>query len=133
MGKDGAPGLDGRDGKDGVDGRDGFSLEDFDLSTPDDGRTFVLRFARGETVIERQIRTANLLDRGIWKQGTYQKGDAVTAGGSLWIAQQDTTTKPETVGSHWRLATKRGRDGKDGKDGKDGERGPPGTPGRDKW
>ena len=42
-------------------------------------------------------------------------------------------TKPETIGSHWRLAVKRGQHGKDGIHGKDGERGPEGRPGRDKY
>jgi hypothetical protein len=42
----------------------------------------------------------------------YSAGDAVTFDGSLFIAQQNTTDKPETSAA-WRLAVKRGRDGKD--------------------
>ena len=38
----------------------------------------------------------------------------------MWIAQQDTDTKPDMPDSHWRLAVKRGRDGKDGKPGERG-------------
>jgi integrin beta 3 len=124
----GVPGMDGVDGKNGI---DGFGLEDFTVETPDDGRTLVLSFERGELKIRREVRTGTVLDRGIWRQGNYQKGDAVSFGGSLWIAQADTGTTPDTKGSDWRLAAKRGRDGKDGIAGKDGERGPKGDPGRD--
>ena len=129
----GPSGRDGKDAKDGAPGRDGFGLEDFSVSTPDDGRTFVFKFERGEFQKIVEVRTAMPLDCGVWKPGSYQKGDQVSTGGSLWIAQQDTDTKPETIGSQWRLSTKRGRDGKDGKDGKNGERGPEGKPGRDRY
>lgn len=119
-GRDGLPGRDGKDGekglngKDGADGKDGFGLDDFQVSTDDDGRTFVLSFHReGRDPIVRTIKTATVLDRGVWKEGQYQKGDGVTWGGSFFIAQKDTSIKPET-GADWRLAVKRGRDGKDG-------------------
>jgi hypothetical protein len=39
----------------------------------------------------------------------------VSFGGSAFIAQRDTTDKPESSDA-WRLAVKRGRDGKPGKD-----------------
>ena len=40
----------------------------------------------------------------------YERGDAVTYGGSLWIAQRDTNEYPRGEDSGWRLAVKRGRD-----------------------
>jgi integrin beta 3 len=115
-GRDGLQGLPGEKGKDGVngkDGRDGFGLEDFSIETADDGRSFTLLFARGDEKIIRNIKTGIVLDRGVWKEATFEKGDCVTWGGSLWIAQRDTSNKPDTADSGWRLAVKRGRDGKD--------------------
>lgn len=139
-GRDGLPGvqgekgLDGKDGRDGVDGKDGFSLDDFDVKSDDDGRTLIFSFQReGREPIIRQLKTAIVLDRGVWKEGGFEKGDSVTWGGSSWIAQRDTDAKPDTPDSGWRLAVKRGRDGKEGKRGPQGERGlkgEPGTPGR---
>jgi hypothetical protein len=52
-----------------------------------------------------------VIDRGVWREGQYKAGDAVTWAGSLWIAQKDTDAKPDS-GDGWRLSVKRGRDGK---------------------
>lgn len=53
-------------------------------------------------------------DKGVWKPGIFRKWNVVTFGGSIWIAQRDTTVKPGD-GADWRLAVKRGRDGSDAK------------------
>jgi len=139
-GRDGQPGVPGRDGKDGADGLDGKDgaagldgLGFDDLSLDYDGeRTITFRLQRGEQVKHYPIKLPILLDRGVWRsrEAPYEKGDGVSWGGSLWIAQADTRSKPDTGGSEWRLAVKRGRDGDDGKDGAPGERGPQGEPGR---
>jgi hypothetical protein len=56
------------------------------------------------------------IDRGVFKEGEpYVRGDVVTWGGSLWIAQKATSAKPDSPDSGFRLAVKRGRDGKDAK------------------
>jgi hypothetical protein len=55
-----------------------------------------------------------IIDKGVWREGEYEKGDAVSWDGSGWISQRKTTEKPGTSDA-WRLSTKRGRDGKDGK------------------
>ena len=79
------------------------------VTTVDGGRT--LRWAIGETVHE--IKTAIVLDAGVWKEGTaYVAGDGVTMGGSFFIAQADTSAKPGKS-DEWRLAVKRGTDGRD--------------------
>ena len=66
----------------------------------------------GETVHE--IKTSIILDAGLWKEGvTYAAGDAVTLGGSLYIAQIETSAKPPHGGDVWRLAVRAGRDGRD--------------------
>jgi len=85
------------------------ALKTATVSTPDGGRT--LHWAIGENVHE--IKTAIVLDAGVWKEGKdYVPGDAVTLGGSLFIAQAATTAKPGKS-DDWRLAVKRGSDGRD--------------------
>lgn len=123
----------GHDGAPGAPGRDGFSLSDFDTEMQPDGKTVLFKFGSGDILETHELFFGVPIDRGIWrdKEGGYQQGDCVTWGGSLFIAQKNTTTKPETAGSDWRLAVKRGRDGKDGKPGEKGERGPTGLPGKD--
>lgn len=102
-------------------------------STPDDGRTIVITLARNGEVISQNVITTGLpVDRGVWKEGAYTKGDGVSLGGEFWIARRDTKLRPVYgPNSDWRLAVKKGRDGKDGHDGKPGEAGPEGKPGRD--
>jgi len=73
--------------------------------------------------------------KGVWTEsGDYERQDAITWGGSVWIALQDDLGKPGTEDSGWRLAIKSGRHGKDGRDGEPGppgRDGEPGRPGRD--
>lgn len=100
-------------GKDGAPGKDGLGFEHMEETLEDGGRVVVRRYRRGEEVQEFRHVTATVIDRGVWKQGPYQRGDSVSHGGSTWIAQKDTETKPDTPDSDWRLSAKRGRDGKD--------------------
>lgn len=103
----------GKDGEDGKDGRDGFGFDDMTLDY-DGERTFTFLFQRGGHIEERRFVVPVVLDRGVYRAETaYAKGDAVTYGGSVWIAQSDTKAKPDGS-SDWRLAVKKGRDGKDG-------------------
>lgn len=126
VGKDGQSGQAGRDGKDGIDGL-GFD----DMTVDHDGeRGFVLRFERGDVKKEFTFVIPAVLDRGVWREGQYQKGDGATWAGSFFIAQRDTSDKPETSDA-WRLSVKRGRDGKDGKPGDRGPDGAQGKAGRD--
>jgi hypothetical protein len=127
-GKQGPPGLDGKDGERGAKGEPGRNAADLtlvqehidqrveraiaaiSLTTPDSGRT--LRFCLGGELV-REIKTALVLDAGVWKEGTtYAAGDGVTLGGSFFIAQTETTAKPGQS-NDWRLAVKRGTDGRD--------------------
>lgn len=99
--------------KDGKDGRDALDIEDFDISLADDGRTVTLSLKRGDDVVEKSVKLATILDRGVYSEdATYEKGDAVSYGGSLWISQKDAPEGKPGVGEDWRLAAKRGRDGK---------------------
>ncbi len=99
-------------GKDGDDGAT-FTVDDFDIEQYPDGRTFKFMFTRGDVCHSFEFAFPVVLDRGVWKEGDYENGDAVSWGGSLWIAQRDTSDKPDSPDSGWRLAVKRGRDGKD--------------------
>lgn len=111
------PARDGDDGKPGQDGKpglDGFSIDDFDAGIEDDGRMVVFALRSGNREQIKKIKVASLIDRGVHRPGApYEKGDVVTHGGSLWIAQKDTTAAPGEGSPDWRLAVKRGRDGKD--------------------
>jgi integrin beta 3 len=123
----GPAGLDGKNGERGQKGEPGRNAADLTylqdyaaeqvgrafktatVTTPDGGRT--LRWAIGDTVHE--IKTAIVLDAGVWKEGTtYAAGDGVTLGGSFFIAQAETSAKPGKS-DDWRLAVKRGSDGRD--------------------
>jgi len=127
QGATGLAGLDGRDGLPGPKGEPGRPAADLGflqnyvteqvgrafktatVTTADGGRT--LRWAIGDTVHE--IKTAIVLDAGVWKEGTtYVAGDGVTLGGSFFIAQAETAAKPGKS-DDWRLAVKRGSDGRD--------------------
>jgi hypothetical protein len=100
----------------GKDGLDALGFEDMTEELADDGRTIIRRYQRGDQVKEFRHTFAIVLDRGIWREGTYQRGDGVTWGGRYFIAQRETTEKPQSPGANgdWRLAVNKGRDGKDG-------------------
>lgn len=104
--------INGNDGKDGADGSDGLGFDD--LSVLHDGeRSFTFRFSKGDEIKDFQFKLPFVLDKGTYKAGTtYERGDGVSWAGCFWIAQSDTSEKPDT-GQGWRLAVKRGRDGKD--------------------
>lgn len=109
-----------------------FGLENLDLEY-DGERKFTFRCSLGKHGdIERSFTVPVLLDRGVYRPDhNYAKGDTVTAGGSLFIAQSDNPEGAPGLSKDWRLAVKRGRDGKDGKNGEKGEKGDPGRHGKD--
>jgi integrin beta 3 len=99
--------------KDGKDGADGFSLDDFEVSLSEDGRTLSFKFVRGDVVKERSVKLQMIHYREVWRDGEYERGDVVTWGGSAWHCQLQTKDKPGTS-SAWRLMVKEGARGKDG-------------------
>lgn len=105
---------DGAKGEDGKNGLDGFNLEDFDVAKGDDGRTFVLKFDRGDVRHEYELTFPCPVYCGVFKEGdSYVPGDLTTWGGELWHCDKETTAKPGT--DDWTLAVKKGRNGKDAK------------------
>ena len=101
-----------KDGKDGVDGEDGVGFDD--LAVEHDGeRGFTFRLIRGSEVREYGFTIPAVLDRGVYREDNdYLKGDAVSFGGSLWIAQRDVPPGKPGQCDGWRLAVKKGRDGR---------------------
>lgn len=104
------------EGKDGKPGKDGFDLKHFDATLMEDGRTVLLSFEQEGQSFKVELGIPAMIYRGVFKDGqSYQKGDTVTWGGSLWHCDADETSeKPDSAEKHWTLAAKRGRDGKDG-------------------
>ena len=88
-----------------------------EVEPSDDLRTLSIRVTHTDgEVVERTLRSPSLLYRGVFREGDqYDGGDAVTYGGSLWVALRATTTKPGDGSPDWRLAVKKGRDGRDAK------------------
>ena len=83
----------------------------------EDLRTLSIRVTHTDgEVVEQQLRSPSLIYREIYREGErYEGGDAVTFGGSVWVALRDTTSKPGEGAADWRLAVKKGRDGRDAK------------------
>jgi integrin beta 3 len=114
VGLDGKDGVNGRDGLDGAIGPAGLGFDDLDLEIGDDGRTVLVKFARGDDALSFELGFPVMIYRGVYQPDTdYVRGDAVTFGGSVWICGQPTRARPGETEGAWTLAVKRGRDGKD--------------------
>ena len=100
---------------------DAFALEEIELSLGDDGRTVTFGFKRGDALVTRSVVMPSLQYQGIFsKTASYEPGDCVSWGGSLFVCQKATGAATDLVagesGGPWRLAVKRGRDGNPGRD-----------------
>jgi hypothetical protein len=124
IGRDGAIGQKGDPGPAGQNG----TLENVKLVRVS-RRSWQLQFNNGQPV-DGDLISADFPEyQGVFKEGeTYEAGDAVTFGGSMFIANETTTGKPEQS-PVWRLACKRGRDGREGKAGPPGPKGEKGDTG----
>ncbi|MEV1657179.1 hypothetical protein ABZR11_28475 [Pseudomonas aeruginosa] len=99
------------------DGRDALPLECFDLALGEDGRTVTVKMQAGDIVVEKSVRIASVIDRGVFSaEKSYEQGDGTTYGGCYWIAQKDAPAGVPGGSADWRLAVKKGRDGKDLRD-----------------
>ncbi|MFO6102620.1 hypothetical protein [Pseudomonas aeruginosa] len=99
------------------DGRDALPLECFDLALREDGRTVTVKMQAGDVVVEKSVKIASVIDRGVFSaEKSYEQGDGTTYGGCYWIAQKDAPAGVPGGSDDWRLAVKKGRDGKDLRD-----------------
>ena len=82
----------------------------------DGERTVTAKFVRGGSVLKSvPWKFPVIIDRGYWRQGMKaEKGDAVTDGGTLYIALRDTDERPGTGAKDWRIGARKGRDGNQG-------------------
>lgn len=79
----------------------------------DGERRLTLRFTMGAQVKQVEVVLPVPIDRGIWDQDMgYERGDTVSFGGSLWIAQVKSRGQTPGTSPAFRLAAKKGRDGR---------------------
>jgi hypothetical protein len=143
VGPQGERGQDGRDGEigpvgptgpkgeQGPMGESGLGLDDLDLVVDEAQKTWMFRASRGGVVV-KEWAVPVPLDVGTFSETqSYRRGNSVTKGGAIYIAQRDgihgVTPGDGTAESAkaWRLSVARGKEGKQGK---------PGPPGRDlRW
>lgn len=98
-----------QDGKDGIDGIGWDSMR----VEHDGRRSFEFVFTKDGADHPYKFTIPCLIDVGFYREGmSVEKGDGVTFGGSYWIAQEDTDTKPGVGNPAYRLAVRKGRDGK---------------------
>lgn len=133
-GDKGEPGERGEKGIDGVDlGWDDLTEEGtFDPET----RTAAFIFRRGDRERAVRLKLAGvLIDRGVFDHHkTYDAGDVVSWGGSMWIASASVNVRPDLnteESRKWRLSVKRGQQGKPGEKGEKGVDGRDGRDGKD--
>jgi len=106
-GKDGRDGIDGKNGVDGKDGKDGAPGER--------GADGIATREEIESVIEQrlaeiQVRTFADVYQGVYEIGrTYNRGLLTTWGGSVWLSQTETKSKPGES-PDWKLVVKKGAD-----------------------
>lgn len=92
-------------------GKDGLDLRNFSAKQEKGGRVVLLTLSDGDRTEEVRLEFPVILDRGYYAPGkAYEEGDAVTYGGSLWIAQSATDTAPVVDDPTWRKAVMKGRD-----------------------
>jgi hypothetical protein len=93
-------------------GRDGMSLESRELRYDCKTHEIVERWSAGETVREFRYPAGGIHYAGYWTEGMLVRAhQAVTEGGSLWIALRDTKAKPcHENKEDWRIAARKGRD-----------------------
>jgi hypothetical protein len=106
QGERGADGLAGRDGAPGPQGPQGERGADGICTRAELDALIEARFA------ELQVRTFADLYQGVFEpEKVYARGLLATWGGSLWLALNETRSKPGEDGD-WRLVVKRGADGR---------------------
>jgi len=100
----------GPPGAPGPAGADGQGVETVTCEY-DGERAVTFRWARGGAIEEKAIVLPLMLYRGVHVPGRlYERGDCVTADGSVFHCNADTTAAPGSAAGAWTLAVKRGKD-----------------------
>lgn len=96
------------------DGKDGVGYDDLVEILEEDGRTITRRYMKGDQVVkEYKHKFPVILDAGIYDRSkSYDRGDAVSYEGSMWVSKRDSNVSLPGTNADWRLAVKRGRDAK---------------------
>jgi len=106
----GVPGPPGPPGPPGAARADGQGVETVTCEY-DGERAVTFRWARGGATEEKAIVLPLMLYRGVHVPGRlYERGDCVTADGSVFHCNADTTAAPGSAAGAWTLAVKRGKD-----------------------
>jgi hypothetical protein len=83
-------------------------------------RAEIIAIKAANAELRGQVKTlqqSGLRYRGTYEDGErYETGDACTSGGSVWRANEPTTSKPGQDAC-WKLVVRKGRDGKDAMNG----------------
>jgi hypothetical protein len=86
-------------------------IAEIDVEMLDD-RTLSIKtmLSNGETQ-EKTLKLKNIKYKGVVSEGaTYEEGDFVTWGGSIWHCDEPTSERPREGHKSWTLAVKKGRD-----------------------
>jgi hypothetical protein len=86
-------------------------IAEIDIEMLDD-RTLSIKtmLSNGETQ-EKTLKLKNIKYKGVVAEGaTYEEGDFVTWGGSIWHCDEPTSERPREGHKSWTLAVKKGRD-----------------------
>jgi hypothetical protein len=83
-------------------------LDDISIGLDDDMRTVKIKMACTDgRLVEETFTVPAMIHRGVYEHNSHHKqGDAVTWGGSIWIAKCDTDEPPKGPSDHWQLAVK---------------------------
>ena len=83
-----------------------------DIGVEHDGeRVFIFKAGAGQIF---KFSVPVMIYRELWRaDGKYERGDAVTSDGSLWVAVEDDPAHEPGKGAKWRLAAMKGRNGRD--------------------
>jgi hypothetical protein len=90
----------------------GESVPAVGLAVEYDGeRGFIIKTGGGRSF---RFSLPAIIWRGLWRADTkYERGDAVTYDGSLWITTEDSPAHEPGKGPQWRVAAMKGRNGRD--------------------
>lgn len=61
--------------------------------------------------IAHDVKIPALIGKGVWREGSYEKGDSVQLSGTTWLCVEDTQERPGEGSKAWIVSAKRGGTG----------------------